>query len=169
MPEIAEWESFLVAMVGAAAALAGLLVVAISINLREILRYPWLPGRAAETVAMLAGVLVANGVALVPDQSVRALGVELVVVGLVTWSIPTSIQLRLRALQRGPGGADARPPSSQVGRAVAAQLATVPIAAAGVVLVAGSTGGMYVLAAATLVTFVLALLNAWILLVEVLR
>jgi hypothetical protein len=43
----AGWENFLVAETGtAAAALAGLLFVAVSINLSRIVSYPGLPGRA---------------------------------------------------------------------------------------------------------------------------
>ncbi|HEX3901634.1 MAG TPA: hypothetical protein VH853_02220 [Polyangia bacterium] len=42
----AGWESFFVAEVGAAAALTGLLFVAVSINLSKVLAFPQLPGRA---------------------------------------------------------------------------------------------------------------------------
>ena len=44
----AEWESLFVAEAGASAALAGLLVVALSINLERILKGSGLPGRAGE-------------------------------------------------------------------------------------------------------------------------
>jgi modulator of FtsH protease len=46
----AGWDSSFVAEVGAPAALAGLLFVAVSINLTRILQFPQLPGRAAETL-----------------------------------------------------------------------------------------------------------------------
>ncbi len=42
----AGWETFFVAEVGAAAALTGLLFVAVSINLTKVLAFPQLPGRA---------------------------------------------------------------------------------------------------------------------------
>jgi hypothetical protein len=44
----AGWDNFFVAEVGAAAALSGLLFVAVSINLTRILAIPHLPARAAE-------------------------------------------------------------------------------------------------------------------------
>jgi hypothetical protein len=53
----AGWENFLVAETGAAAALAGLLFVAVSINLSRIVSYPGLPGRA--------GVIFSFGAALI--------------------------------------------------------------------------------------------------------
>jgi hypothetical protein len=53
----AAWASFFVAEVGAAAALNGLVIVAISINIQRILSFPQLPGRAAEMLIMLVGAL----------------------------------------------------------------------------------------------------------------
>jgi hypothetical protein len=41
---IGDWETFFAAQVGASAALAGLVFVALSINLKEILDLPGLPG-----------------------------------------------------------------------------------------------------------------------------
>lgn len=43
----AGWKNFFIAEVGATAVLAGLAIVAISINLSRILAFPELPGRAA--------------------------------------------------------------------------------------------------------------------------
>ena len=51
------WTDFFVAEVGAAAALAGLLVVAISINIAKIMGFPLLPGRAAQTLIIIGGAL----------------------------------------------------------------------------------------------------------------
>jgi hypothetical protein len=167
MSEIAGWESFLVAMVGAAAALAGLLVVAISINLREIIRYPSLPGRAGEAIAILAGALVASGLALMPDQSLAVIGVELAVVSVFVWVFTTTIQVRQH--RRGRGDDDQRAPSTLAGQIVLIQFATVPPIVAGVLLMSGVEDGMYFFAIGTLAAFVAALVNAWVLLVEVLR
>jgi hypothetical protein len=168
LSEIAEWESFLVAMAGAAAALAGLLVVAISITLREILRYPWLPGRAAETVIFLGAALVASGLALLPGQSLTVVGVELVLVGVFAWALPSTLQVRLHL--HPPTTSDRRPqPYTIATRVGLTQVATLPTIAGGIILISGSENGMYFFAAGILATFFVALVNAWILLVEVLR
>jgi hypothetical protein len=63
---IAGWKDFLVAAAGAAGALGVLVFVALSINLKEILSMPSVPGRAGETVILLAAALIAALVALIP-------------------------------------------------------------------------------------------------------
>jgi hypothetical protein len=51
------WHDLFVAMAGAAAALAGLIFVAVSISLEQILKYRALPVRAVETLSILLGLL----------------------------------------------------------------------------------------------------------------
>ena len=72
----AEWESLFVAEAGASAALAGLLFVALSINLERILKGTGLPGRAGEAIVLLLTVLVVSTFGLVPGQSPRVPGAE---------------------------------------------------------------------------------------------
>src|ERR1700761_9479451 len=88
------WNDFFVAEVAASAALAGLVIVAISINLNRIVSYPWLPGRAAETLVAPTGVLVVSSYMLVPRQPVGQLAAELLSTGTVMWLMPGVIQLR---------------------------------------------------------------------------
>src|SRR5580693_8815941 len=90
----AGWGNFFVAEVGAAAALTGLLFVAVSINLTKILSFPQLPGRAAESLMMLAGVLVVATLGLVPGQSRVALGAEILGVAVFVWVSPVAMQRR---------------------------------------------------------------------------
>jgi hypothetical protein len=70
----AESESLFVAEAGASAALAGLLFVALSINLERILKGAGLPGRAGKAIVLLLTVLVVSTFGLVPGQSPRVLG-----------------------------------------------------------------------------------------------
>ena len=92
------WDNFFVAEAGAAAALAGLVFVAVSINLTRILEYPHLPARAAETLIALLSVLVVTTFALVPGQSARAYGVEIGATGLVIWTIQTVLLVRAQKM-----------------------------------------------------------------------
>jgi hypothetical protein len=74
--EIAAWEGFAVALVGAAAVLAGLLFVAVSLNMEHILRVRTLPGRAGESVILFLGVLCQCAFLLIAHQSSTALAIE---------------------------------------------------------------------------------------------
>jgi hypothetical protein len=90
----ADWANFFVAEVGASAALAGLVVVAISINLSRILSFPQLPVRAAESLLMLVGALLLASLGLVPGQPLAMFGAEVLVIGLVTLLVMLYNQLR---------------------------------------------------------------------------
>src|SRR5277367_6109363 len=76
------WDSFFVAEAGAAAALAGLVFVAVSINLARILEFPTLPTRVLEALVALLSVLTAALFSLIPFQSARTYGAEIAGLGL---------------------------------------------------------------------------------------
>ena len=89
------WDNFFVAQVGAAAALTGLLFVAVSINLTRVLEFPQLPTRSAETLTVsLVSVLVVSTFALVAEQSMRTYGVEIAATSVVVWAIQTFALVR---------------------------------------------------------------------------
>lgn len=160
-PVTAGWENFFVAAAGASAALTGLLFVAVSINLQRILAVPQLPGRAAETLIVLASVLAIALFGLTPGQSTAAFGAELLGTALLVAT--TSTWLQVRAYDRQ------HPRSWIVSRAAAATLPSLGYVAAGASLLAGCRGGIYVLLPGTLLCFAGAFINAWVLLVEILR
>jgi hypothetical protein len=156
------WSDFFVAEVGASAALSGLVIVAISINLQRILSFPHLPGRAAEMLIMLVGALLACSVVLVPDQPTKLLGVEIAGIGL--FMTAASIFIQMRALMTVKN----QPVSWWLWRLLLTLCAGVPILIGGAYLIA-STGGLYWIAAGVLVTLAATVWNSWILLVEILR
>jgi hypothetical protein len=156
------WENFFVAEVSAAAALTGLLFVAVSINLTKILSFPQLPGRAGESIVMLMGALMVSTFGLVPQQPRIALGAEIIGVGLLIWLYPMRIQRRAAKL-----------PGAQrnwiATRALIHQLGTLPLLIAGVSVFAGAGGGLYWLVPGTLLAFASGIFNSWVLLVEIQR
>ena len=161
---MADWMGFFTAELGAAAALAGLVMVAISINLPKILEDPSLPGRAAETLALPTGVLVVASYVLVPGQPPVALGSEIVGAGALMWLLPTYLQLRLRRAQ----GRGARW-QTFVPRVLLTQFSALPIIAAGVMILEGAPNAFYWMVPGVITALISTVINAWVLLVEILR
>jgi hypothetical protein len=159
----AVWANFFVAEVGASAALTGLLVVAISINLTRILAVAQLPGRAAEGLIILVGAFVLSSVALVPNQSGRAFAAEVLAIGLVTLLAPLFIQLQSWQAVEGVS------PVKRYIRLIVNVVAGLPFCVAGVLLVSGADAGIHWLAAGVIIALATAVWNAWVLLVEILR
>src|ERR1700761_8456803 len=92
----ADWASFFTALISAAAALTGLLFVAVSINLDRILKGGrFLPARAAETLAVLLLVVIGSAVTLIP-QDTRLIGVEVLILAVPMLAVTVAIQLRHR-------------------------------------------------------------------------
>ena len=163
-----DWHDFFLAEAGAAGVLTGLVFVGVSMNLEKILSDPGsgLTGRAAEALILLVAVLTASSLLLVPGQGRGLVGNEVLVVGTVAWAWVLAIQaLRQRSWREmGPNLRRAF-----VLRVVLGQVATLPFVAAGVVLMAWGTDGLYWLAAGMVSSIVVALFGAWVLLVEINR
>jgi len=161
---MAEWTGFFTAELGAAAALAGLVMVAISINLNRILADPVLPGRSVETLILPTGVLVVSSCALVPAQPPLAFAIEVGLTGALMWLIPVVLQLRVRPSQGR--GAD---PENFVPRVLLSQVSSLPIIASAVLIWLGSASALYWMVPGIVFALIATILNAWILLVEILR
>ncbi|HVO53694.1 MAG TPA: hypothetical protein VMT37_04700 [Solirubrobacterales bacterium] len=157
-----EWHDLFVAAAGASAALAGLLFVAVSINLERILQFEGLPERGLETVALLLGVLLVSFVGLVPGQSHVSLGAEVLVIALVL----VAFIARLPTNYTGP---DEVPRSWIYTRWGLRLIGTVPFLVAGVSLLAEAGGGLYWVVDGIVFAILAAVANAWVLLVEILR
>jgi hypothetical protein len=157
------WTDFGVATAGAAAALAGLLVVAVSINLERILQFPGLPHRAAQTLILFALPLVVALLLVVPGQPDAALAWELLVTGLVvgTFMLVTDARVPLSEQENWATRLFSRtsPPIVSCGC----------LAVAGATLLAEAGGGLYWVVPAVLAAIIFGLINAWVLLVEILR
>jgi hypothetical protein len=157
----ADWHGFFNAAVGASAALLGLLFVAISINLKLILEHRHLPGRAAGTLGTLLSVLVVGIFGLAPGQSHRILGVEI----LATGAVVATLAILVSVGKRSQGD----PIIWTLGNLPILLLPALAFVGGGCSLLAGSGGGLYWILAGTVLTFVGTALNAWVLLVEIVR
>jgi hypothetical protein len=161
--DIHAWVEFGVAVAGAAAVLTGLVFVAVSINLERVLQVPGLPDRAGESVLMFLAVLIYSLFLLVPGQSTTALGIELLVTGLMF----AAVLVLVAAL--GFRRPTTQPLSWRVTRVVAALCSSVPAVVAGATLMAEAGGGLYWLFAAIVLALLAGVGNAWVLLVEIVR
>ena len=165
---MSDWHDFFLAAAGAAAILAGLVFVGVSINLDMIMSNPTygLAGRALEALVLLMAVLIVTSLLLVPTQGKVLAGVEVLAVGVADWVAIMAIQLlhlrNWRSLE----------PAFRwhfVGRVVLCQAATLPVVAAGVAVLSWGVGGLYWLVAGVVVSFLVAVADAWVLLVEIHR
>jgi modulator of FtsH protease len=161
--DISAWTDFAVGVTGAAAALTGLLFVAVSINLQQILTFPGLPARAAQTLVLFFTPLLVCVLLLVPGPSGRVLGVELLVLGgLVGALLARLIQLTSRADHVSMG-------SLVLDRIAPSAVAVLGVVAAGISLTVDAGGGLMWIVPAVLAALVGGLANAWVLLIEIQR
>jgi len=159
----AAWSAFFTSVTGASAALAGLVFVAVSINLQNILKgKSMLPARAAETLAMLLFVVISSALSLVP-QDVELLGAEILVIALPLTVITARNQLKFQ--RQNPD----LPLYWSVSRMTASGIAFIPGVIAGISLAAHWGGGFYWLVPTALCGIAGAVYSAWILLVEIIR
>jgi hypothetical protein len=156
------WHDLFAAVAGAAAALTGLIFVAVSLNLKEILDYPGLPTRAIETLSVMTGVLLASVFVLVPGQDRHALGTELLALGGIGGTVLVIRRLRIPRKKEDPVIWFVVPLAVIVA-------GSAPMAIAGISLLAGGGGGLYWLVAQVALGFVGVIFNAWVLLVEIQR
>ncbi len=152
--DIAAWSNFGVAVVSGAAALTGLLFVAVSINSAWFSSADAHRGRAGQALMLFIVPLVTGILLLIPGQSTVVLGVQIVVFGLLVG----------RALLALGGGPLTGEPEWLVliDRFSPRLITTAALIAGGVSLIARRLGGLYWLAGVDVCALLAGLLNAWI-------
>lgn len=162
MAEIEAWSDFNVAMLGATAALAGLLIVAASVNIAEIVKTRTLTSRMAAALAGLVLALTVSAVGLVPSLEPIAYGAVVLVAVLIAGVFQVH---STRVVYADPDPADRD-------RFLKAAVGFAPLICYGVaggMLLAGHPSGLVTAAAGAIIAIIAGIIVSWIALVEVLR
>jgi len=158
-----DWSNFFVGELGAAAALAGLLFVSVSVNQVRILQLGRMADRGLEALVMLLLVVIVASLGLVPGQGMRLLGLEIFVVSAATsggiFLLERNYLVHIERSHR----------RQAIQMAVCNQLSLMTIALSGLITLWRGINGLYLLPIGILATFLFSIANAWVLLIEINR
>lgn len=159
---LAEWKDFNVAIVGATAALGGLVIVAASVNIADIVKSRSLTARLGSGIVMLVAALIVSATALMPaiDETFYGWLVLAVAIGALAMQIGVA-----RAVAEDK---DPRHRASGL-KAIQGFVPAVAYLVAGVMAVLAVPSALYAAAAGALLAIIAALVVSWVALVEVLR
>ena len=157
------WGAPFTAVAGAAAALTGLLFVALSINLERVIKGAGLIDRAVEVLVLLVAVLITAVLMLMPAQGPASAALEILTLALTT--IAWLVFLHVRAPRRTLGVTRA----NFIMRVTGDHLGPLLLVVGGISLWTGTGGGLYWLVPGLIAAMVAAIIGAWVLLVEIMR
>lgn len=155
--DAAAWRDYFVMVGGGAAALTGLVFVAMTLHLEDIVHHPVHRHRARTILTGLTAVFLRCGLILMAGQSRQAVAVEIIAVLLIVEAILyRSLVEAIRTNDRGV-----------LVRGVGSFACLVLEQVGAVFLFAGAGWGLYVVALGMLSSFVFMVTGAWLLLVGV--
>jgi hypothetical protein len=158
MPE--QWSNFFVMVGGGAAALAGLIFVAMSINHEIIFKNTTHRNRAINMLSGFSAIFMASGLALIGDQSPGMLGME----WLILWLIATVIFIRGYAVALRSGMSYIGLNTPRLAGGTVCYLAEVIGA---IFLILGSASGFQIAAIGIIVLFAFLISGAWLLMMGI--
>ena len=158
MLAIDAWHDFFLMVGGAAAALAGLVFVAMSINLKIIIQDGTHKNRAIGTLVGYTAVFMICAFALIAEQPYRWFGVEWFIISVV------AVYIYVRGLVRVQkhGGSGFGSSNLRIFAGVAGYAAQI---IGSFMLVAGYAAGLYIASIAMVLSFASLISGAWLLLV----
>jgi len=162
MDTIDAWHEFNVAMLGATAALAGLVIVAVSVNIEVVIKAAALTTRVAAGIAGLVLAIVVCAVGLFPALDPVAYGVVVAAAALLTAGFGAAASVRIYQNRDAAN-------RLRAGKSASTLLAPVAYFVGGILLTAGAAGGLAWLGVGAIIAIVAALFVSWVVLVEVLR
>jgi modulator of FtsH protease len=161
---VERWQNFFLGELGASAALAGLIFVSLSVNQARILEVASLPERGLQALLALLLVLVVSSVMLIPAQTPLLVGVEILVVSGGQIATLTAVQRaelsRVSAEYRG---------HARTLAGLTQLAAWLFVLGALLLILRADWVGAYALAPGALLSFTVAGMNAWVLLIEINR
>ncbi len=134
---IDQWNNFFIMVGGGAAALAGLVFIAMSINLSIVTRDATHKNRAIATMTGFTAVFIICAFALIGNQNYQWIGVAWLVVSLV----PTITYIRVYILAKKTGKSSM---GLSIGRFIAGTACYVAQIIGSVLLISGHVAGLYV-------------------------
>lgn len=145
---------------GGAAALAGLIFVAMSINHEIIFRNATHKNRAINMLTGFTAIFMASGLALIGNQYIGVLGFE----WLVLWLIATVIFIRgyVIAIRSGMSSIGLNAP-----RLAGGTICYLAEVIGAIFLILGYTSGLYIVAIAIIVLFAFLISGAWLLMIGI--
>ena len=153
---IDQWNNFFIMVGGGAAALAGLVFIAMSINLSIITQDATHKNRAVATMTGFTAIFLVCALALMGNQSYRWIGVEWLVVTLVPTITYIRVYVRARKVGRSSVGLS-------VSRFIAGTSCYVAQILGSVLLISGYVAGLYVASVAMVLSFAFFISGAWLL------
>jgi hypothetical protein len=153
---IDQWNSFFVMVGGGAAALAGLVFIAMSINLSIITRDATHKNRAIATLTGFTAVFMICAFALIGNQDYKWIGAEWLVVTLVPTI--TYIRVYFQATKMGRSSV-----GLSIGRFIVGTGCYVAQIIGSVLVISGHVAGLYVASAAMVLSFAFFISAAWLL------
>jgi hypothetical protein len=157
---IDQWQNFFLMVGGGAAALAGLVFIAMSINLSIVTQDATHKNRAIATLTGFTAVFMICGLALIGNQNYQWIGVEWLVVSLVPTITYIRVYIRARKIGRSSVGLS-------IGRFFVGTTCYIAQIAGSLLLISGYVAGLYVASVAMVFSFAFFISGAWLLIVGV--
>jgi hypothetical protein len=153
------WETLFIFVGGASTTLTGLLALALSINLRRIMKTPIHRARSREALVTFLILILLSILMLIPGQDNMSLGIELVTLGIA--SLGAALWLQYLTL----GGLDPSLRRRWIARIALLDSGSTCEIIGGYSLSIGNGGGLYWLVPTIFLCLVWGLLNSWELIV----
>jgi hypothetical protein len=155
-----QWNNFFVMVGGGAAALAGLIFVAMSINHEIIFRNTTHKNRAINMLLGFTAIFMASGLALIGNQHLGMLGME----WLAIWLIATVLFIRgyVLAIRSGMSSIGLNAP-----RLAGGTICYLAEVIGAIFLMLGYSSGLYIAAVGIIVLFAFLISGAWLLMIGI--